>query len=282
MFVDMNMTIASRAAPAADHQEPSMRTDSTLTVATSYGAIPVTISARGSGRPVLLLHGGAGPASVSGFADLLAEGTRTRVITPTHPGFGGTPRPPALETVAGLADLYACLLDVLDLDDVTVIGNSLGGWIAAELALRHSPRVGRIAIVDAVGIEVPGHPVADFFALTPAQIAEHSYYDPSKAVIPDPTTLPPAARQIALGNREALATYGGTMADAGLSARLGSIDVPALVLWGEADRIADPDYGRAYAAAIPGARFVLLEHTGHVPQVETPQALLDAVRDLVA
>ena len=258
-----------------------MSIESTVTITTSAGRMPVTISERGSGGSVLLLHGGAGHASVASFADLLAERTGTRVITPTHPGFGGTPRPETLATVAGLAELYSGLLDALDLDDVTVIGNSLGGWIAAELALRRQSRLGRIALVDAVGIEVPGHPVTDFFALTPAQIAEHSYYDPSKAVIPDLATLPLAAREIALGNRTALSVYGGAMTDPALLTRLRSIDLPGLVIWGEADRIADSDYGRAYAAAIPGAQFVLLERTGHVPQIETPEALLNAVAPFV-
>jgi len=259
-----------------------MSTDTTLIVTTSAGRIPVTIGERGSGRAVFLLHGGAGPASVADFADLLASRSGARVITPAHPGFAGTPRPEALATIAGLAELYAGMLDTLDLDDVTVIGNSIGGWITSELALRHVPRVGRIALVDAVGIDVVGHPVADFFSLSPAQIAEHSYYDPSRAVIPDLSTLPPAARQLARGNRDALATYGGSMSDAGLLERLPSIDVPALVLWGEADRIADSDYGRAYAEAIPGAQFMLLKGTGHVPQVETPEILLDALQGFIA
>lgn len=262
-----------------------MSTGSTLTITTSAGEIPVQLGDhRGEpdGRAVLLLHGGAGPASVTGFAELLADRTGVRVIVPAHPGFGGTPRPDALATVAGLAELYDGLLDALDLAGVAVIGNSLGGWIAAELALRHSPRVARVVLVDAVGIHVPDHPVVDFFALAPARIAEHSYHDPSTAVIPDPATLPPAAREILLGNRAALAVYGGGMTDPGLLSRLPSIDVPALVVWGEADRIAVPDYGRAYAAAIPGARFVLLERTGHVPQIETPEALLGALREFVA
>ena len=79
------------------------------------------------------------------------------------------------------------------------------------------------------------------------------------------------------GNRAALAVYGGAMADPTLRERLASILVPALVLWGESDRIADPDYGRAFAAAIPGGRFRLLHGTGHVPQIETPQLLLAAI-----
>ncbi|TMF79879.1 MAG: alpha/beta fold hydrolase, partial [Chloroflexi bacterium] len=83
------------------------------------------------------------------------------------------------------------------------------------------------------------------------------------------------------GNRAALAVYGGTpsMVDPTLRQRLGAVSVPALVLWGESDRIADPDYGRAYAEAIPTARFQLLTGTGHVPQIETPQLLLSAIRD---
>lgn len=261
-----------------------MTIESTLTITTTAGEIPTTISERGSDhtdRSVLLLHGGAGPASVAAFADLLAEDAATHVIAPTHPGFGGTLRPGSLSTIAGLAELYDALLEALDLEDVTVVGNSIGGWIAAELALRHPSRVTQLALVDAVGIAVPEHPVVDFFALTPPQIAEHSYYDPAKAVIPELAMLPPAAREIALGNRATLAVYGGAMADPELLSRLASIHVPTTVFWGEADRIVDPDYGRAYAAAIPNARFVLLEETGHVPQLETPLLLLDAIRGLI-
>jgi pimeloyl-ACP methyl ester carboxylesterase len=90
-------------------------------------------------------------------------------------------------------------------------------------------------------------------------------------------------RAVMAGNREALAVYGGTtMTDPGLRARLGRIAVPALVLWGDSDRIVDPDYGRAYAAAIPGAQFRVLAATGHMPQIETPAQLLGAIRDLAA
>jgi pimeloyl-ACP methyl ester carboxylesterase len=257
-----------------------MTTSISLTIPTSFGDVPLTADERGSGRPVVLLHGGAGPISVAGFADLLAEATGTRVIVPTHPGFGGTPRPESLTTIGGLAEVYAGLLDALDLQDATVIGNSMGGWVAAELALRGSARLGRFALVDSVGIEVEGHPVAG--SLAPAQLAEYSWYDPSKAPSLDPSKLPPAAQAIFAGNRAALALYGGAMTDPTLAGRLASVDVPALVLWGEADRIADPDYGRAFAAAIPGARFELLLRTGHVPQMETPDVLLEALRGFVA
>jgi pimeloyl-ACP methyl ester carboxylesterase len=255
-----------------------------LTIGTSFGDVPLSAvlfnsDERGTGRPVVILHGGAGPASVSGFADLLADATGTRVIVPTHPGFGGTSRPDALTTVGGLAEVYAGLLDALELEDALVIGNSIGGWITAELAVRGSQRLGRIVLVDAVGVEVAGHPVAS--GLTPAQLTQHAWYDPSKAPQVDPATLPPAVAEVLAGNRATLALYGGSMTDPTLLGRLAGVAVPALVLWGEADRIGDVDYGRAFAAAIPGARFEVLPGTGHLPQMETPDVLLEALKAFV-
>ncbi|WP_432824929.1 alpha/beta fold hydrolase [Dactylosporangium sp. CA-092794] len=239
----------------------------------------VTHTERGTGRAILLLHGGAGPQSVTGFAERLAAELPARVITPAHPGFDGTPRPETVATVADLAAVYDAFLDDLDLHDVTVIGNSIGGWIAAELALRGSARIGRVVLVDAVGIEVPGHPVADFFNLTFPQIAQASYYEPERYLI-NPDTMSEQARAVMAGNRAALAVYAGgpAMADPTLQPRLKGLTYPALVVWGDSDRIVDPDFGRAYAEAIPGARFVLLERTGHLPQIESPQALLAALR----
>jgi pimeloyl-ACP methyl ester carboxylesterase len=250
----------------------------TLTV-DEAGPIEVTVTETGTGRPFLLLHGGGGPQTFAGFAGLLASSRDARVITPVHPGFGGTVRPDALSTVGGLAALYVALLEELDLTDVTVVGNSLGGWIAAEMALLHSARIAGVIIMDGVGIEVPGHPIADFFSLTLDQVSQLSYHDPEKFGI-DPAQLPPAIAAAMPGNRASLAVYSGsTMSDPGLAGRLAGVKVPALVLWGEADRIADPDFGRGYAAAIPGARFQLLTGTGHLPQIETPEQTLEAIWD---
>jgi pimeloyl-ACP methyl ester carboxylesterase len=242
-----------------------------------FGAVEVSVTEKGEGHPVLLLHGGGGPVTVNGFAELLAAQRPARVITPTHPGFGGTPRPDSLASVPGLAALYIALVAELDLRDVTVIGNSIGGWIAAEMALLDTNRISSFVLVDAVAIDVPGHPIADFFSLTPRQVAELSYHDPDRFGI-DPSKLSPEALKGMAGNRATLAVYGGTsMNDAGLAERLAGVTTPTLVVWGDSDHIADADYGRAFADAIPGARFQLLRDTGHLPQIETPGALLDAV-----
>jgi pimeloyl-ACP methyl ester carboxylesterase len=239
----------------------------------------VTVAEAGSGRPFLLLHGGAGPFSFLSFGELLARERPARVLTPTHPGWNGTPRPDDLTTVRGLAELYAALLDQLDLTDVTVVGNSIGGWIAAELALLGSPRVSRVVILNGVGLAVPGHPVADFFSLTPAELTQLSYADPDRFRF-DPESLPEAQRSVLAANRQAIALFAGTtMADPTLAARLAAVTVPTCVLWGESDGIVDAEYGKAYAAAIPGAVHVPLPGAGHLPQLETPQQTLEAIWD---
>ena len=160
-----------------------------------------------------------------------------------------------------------------------MIGNSIGGWIAAELALLGSPRVRATVLVDAVGIEVEGHPVTDIFPLSLDELARLSYHDPAAFRI-DPGAMTEAQRAGMAANRAALQVYGGPrMTDPSLRGRLAAIAAPTLVVWGEADRIVDPDYGRAYAAAVPGAGFELLTETGHLPQLEAPEKLLWVVWD---
>jgi pimeloyl-ACP methyl ester carboxylesterase len=254
-------------------------TTKTLDVA-GIGPVGVTVEERGDGRASMVLHGGAGPQSVARFAQLLADHGGSRVVTPTHPGFGGTPRPDALNSVAGLAALYNGLLDDLGLEDVLVIGNSVGGWIAAEMALLGSPRISRVVLLDAVGIEVEGHAVADVSGLALPEIQDLSFHDPTPFRL-DPASLSDDQKAIVAAQGAALATYAGSpaMADPTLLGRLGGITVPTLVLWGESDQIVEPAYGRAFADAIPRARFEVLPATGHVPQMETPDLVLQAIRD---
>jgi pimeloyl-ACP methyl ester carboxylesterase len=249
-------------------------TTSIFTLPTSFGDIPVTVTERGQGAPVLLLHGGAGPDSVAGFADLLASRCPVRVLTPVNPGFGGTPRPGQLDSVRKLAEVYQILLDRLGLTGVTVMGSSIGGWVAAELTLIAGERAGRLILLDAAGLDSAEHPAADFFSLTLDQVVDLSYADPGAHRI-DLSAMTDAQKAIAAGNRAALLTYGGrSMTDPELAQRLAGIAVPTLVVWGEADQMMTPAYGKQYAAAIPGAEFYLMPGAGHLPQIEAADTLL--------
>jgi pimeloyl-ACP methyl ester carboxylesterase len=238
--------------------------------------VEITVADLDRTRPFLLLHGGGGPATMAGFTSLLAERMHSRVLLPVHPGFGGTPKAGALTGVTSLAAAYVALLDELDLADVTVIGNSFGGWLAAEIALCDSPRVSGAVIIDGIGLEVEGHPVTDVRGLSPAQIQALSWHDPGKAPAPPTGGGTGPAPDIA-----ALISYAGpAMSDPTLAGRLAHLDIPVHVVWGEADRIVDPEYGKAFADAIPLSTFTLLPRTGHLPQLETPEELLGALLDL--
>src|SRR5213082_2325550 len=167
--------------------------------------LSVRIDERGSGRPILVLHGGGGPQTVSGLAEALS--TRAHVLTPIHPGFGGEPRPEWFNSIDDLALTYLELLERLDLRDVMVVGFSIGGWIAAELAVRDTTRLGSIVLVDAVGIQVDGHEIADVFPLTPDELSALSYHNPAAFRI-DPATLRPDQVAAIAANFQALGVYG--------------------------------------------------------------------------
>jgi len=246
-------------------------------ITVDVGGVPITAVRVGAGQSVLVLHGGGGPMTVLPRAAAFAAARNAEVIVPVHPGFNGTSRPETLHTPRGLAELYLRMLDALDLEGVTVVGNSIGGWIAAEIAALGSSRVSGVVLVDAVGLVVPGHPYPDFFSLTPAEVAARSYHDPERFGV-DPSKLPPEIQAAMAGNRATLAVYGGDMADPTLANRLPSINVRVLVVWGAADRIADPEVGAAYAERIPGARLEIISDAGHLPQIETPTRLTELVR----
>lgn len=247
------------------------------------GPVPVTLIERGSGQAVLLLHGGAGPFSVAGFAELLASENAARVLIPVHPGFDGTPRPEQLDSIKALAAVYLQLINDLEVSDVCVIGNSIGGWIAAEIAIAESARpTGRISsvvLVDAAGLKLDAAPVPDFFQLSLDEIFTLSYFDPDRYRI-DPASLTDQQKAVRAANNATLLTYAGTaMSDASLLGRLPGVTLPTLVVWGAADRMIPAEHGRAYADAIPGAEYRVITSAGHLPQLETPGQLQAAVRE---
>lgn len=224
----------------------------------------------GSGQPVLLLHGGGGPETVAPFAGHLSA--RKRVLTPTLPGWNGTARPAGMDTIGDYAVAFLRRLTDDGLRDVVVIGSSIGGWIAAEMALRDdSGRVLRLVLVDAVGIEVEGEPVTDFYSLDPRGIVEHSFHDPDRFYV-DPATIPAEQAERQRANIATMSEVAGDMVDPGLRGKLAGVRSPALVVWGDSDRIVTPAYGRAYADAFADARFELITDAGHLPQLEKPDA----------
>jgi pimeloyl-ACP methyl ester carboxylesterase len=239
---------------------------------------------RGSGRPILFLHPGIGIDAKAPVLDRLAAGGR--VIAPSHPGFGRSDQPKDYNTIDDLAYFYLDLMAAMELRDAVVVGVSFGGWIAAEIAVKSCERIARLVLADALGIKVGDREtrdIADIFAMTEPQFVEHAFFDPEIGRLPY-LSMPEADLVAVARNREAMARYGWSpyMHDPKLKGRLHRVRVPTLVLWGAADRIVAPDYGRAYAAAIPQARFAAIERAGHFPHLEAPDEFARAVLDFAA
>jgi pimeloyl-ACP methyl ester carboxylesterase len=139
------------------------------------GPVELTVTTCRSGQPVLLLHGGAGPHPVTGSGELLATTHHVWRASPGPPGFGGTHRPDGLAGIPALAELHNGPIELLGLQDVTVTGNSIGGWTTAEIALPRSPRVsGSVLITAAIPDPPPG----------PCTVPPH---------VPAPHTVPPSS-----------------------------------------------------------------------------------------
>ncbi|WP_395850536.1 alpha/beta fold hydrolase [Cystobacter fuscus] len=236
---------------------------------------------QGEGRAFLLLHGGAGPASMSGLGGALAKNART--LVPTHPGFNGEPRPDRFTRIEDLVLMYLALLEKLDLRNVVVVGNSVGGWIAAELALRQSPRIAGIVLLNAVGIDtgVEGREIVDPSKLAPSERAALSFHAPERFSLAP--SGPEAAAAMA-NNQRTLRVYAGEpfMHEPTLRSRLAGMTLPALVAWGASDRIVDVEYGRLYARSIPGARFELIPEAAHFPHIERQEEVVRLIGGFAA
>jgi len=239
--------------------------------------LSLTVAEAGAGRPVLILHGGGGPATVAGLADHLSR--RAHTLTPVHPGWNGTPRPAWLTGVDDLALAYLHLLRDRGLQDVLVIGSSLGGWTAAEMAVRDTAGlITGLVLIDAVGIRVPDETVVDVFALDPRGMAELTWHDPDR-YFRDPAALPAEQRAVLQANMATLRTLAGgpAMDDPKLLHRLRRVRQPALLLWGADDRVVTPAYGAAYAAAFGDGRLAVIPDAGHLPHIEQPQVVLPLI-----
>jgi len=235
----------------------------------------VELIVRGQGRPLLYLHAGDGIEPSLGFIERLSRSFK--VTAASHPGFGASPRH-GFRDVHDLAYHYLDLLDALKLASPVVVGASFGGWVAAEMAIRAPTRLGSLVLIDAVGIKTTSpdqRDIADLFSLTPAALNELVYKRPPP--VPAPADIE-AARRIA-ANQETLSRYAWapTLHNPRLARWLHRITTPTLLLWGAEDRVVTPDYGRAYAKAIPGAKFQLIDDAGHFPEREQTEAVARAV-----
>ena len=242
----------------------------------------VRVKRAGAGAPLVLLHGAGGAANWHPFMARLAE--RFDVIVPEHPGFGGSEMPDWLDTVADLAIFYIDFLAALDLKEVHLVGLSLGGWIAAELAIRDTRRLASLTLVDAPGIRVLDVEQVDPFATNEEQSIRDLFHDQALAEQTIARALTPETEDTRLRNQLATAklSWEPRFYDPHMEKWLGRIDVPTLIVWGANDRLFPKPFAEAWQRRIPGARLAVIEACGHLPQVEKADAFVSVLQDFIS
>jgi pimeloyl-ACP methyl ester carboxylesterase len=235
----------------------------------------------GSGPTVLFLHGAGGVPQWLPFFDMLAQ--RHEILVPEHPGFGGSSDPPWVRSIADLALFYLDLVEEAGLDEIHLIGNSLGGWLAAEILIRDRARFKSLVQLAPAGIRVKGVPPGDNFIWGPEEALRNLYYDQSfadriLAVKPSEEQL-----DVMLRNRFTVAKLGWQPRwfDPDLEKWLHRIKLPALVVWGEDDKIMPAAYAPLWRERLPQARLIMLEKCGHLPHVEHAERVAREVSSFI-
>ncbi len=228
----------------------------------------------GEGPPILFLHGAGGFAPEHPYVAPLAA--RHRLIAPSHPGFGKSSLPDWIDSADDIAHIHLELLDRLGLDQVDVIGCSVGGWIAAELATKVPRMVRRLVLVGPVGVKtgpVDRLDVPDMFALSQGSLEKLLFHDPDR-MRADPARLTDEQLAIMVRNRETLAllAWEPYMHNPKLPYRLHRVTAPTLFLRGASDGLVSAEYLAAYARLLPNARTDTIAAAGHAPHLEQPEA----------
>jgi pimeloyl-ACP methyl ester carboxylesterase len=239
----------------------------------------------GSGDPVLVLHGAGGHQGWRRYIQALAE--RYTVYVPSHPGYGQSERPGWLESMNDLACFYTWFMEQQGLDGVRAIGFSMGGWLAAEIAVACRHAFSRLMLVDPIGIKPNDGEIADIFIISPAQVLELMFHDPKQVPEydeiygqePTPEQVETAERNREMAVRLIWKPYAH---DPRLPQLLARVSIPTRIVWGRQDHLVPLECGQLYQKAIPGSELVVVDDCGHQPQIEKPDEFIKLALDFMA
>lgn len=230
---------------------------------------------KGEGQALLYLHGYNGMKAWASFQEILSQ--QFRVIAVEHPGFGESQRPDWVKTMDDLTFFYLDILDALKIDRAHVIGSSLGGWLAADLASRYSHRIDKLILVGAMGLHLLDPTYPDIYMISEEEHRELRYDDPKQTVEEEASFLETARAN----TMTARLAWNPRFHDPKLKFRLHRLIAPTLLVWGESDGIVPLAYAHRYQQLIPHARLEIVARSGHVPQFEQPESFCSTVTEFL-
>jgi pimeloyl-ACP methyl ester carboxylesterase len=238
----------------------------------------------GSGPPLLFLHGAGGNPGWQPYLDNLAQ-THT-VYAPSQAGFDGTPRPPWISTITDLAHFNQSMVRELGLRDYVLVGFSMGGWVAAEMAAMDHHNLKGLVLVDAAGIKPVHGEIAEIFMVSAQTRMNQRFYDISQVPNGEEYQREPTAEEqlVAHSNQEMASRlcWRPYLHNPSLPFYLGRVDTPTLLVWGRQDAIIPVECGEMFQAALSNARLQVIENCGHSPALEKPGEFVAAVNGFLA
>ena len=222
----------------------------------------ITLTRGGKGPTLLYLHGPDGASSVRPAMELLAR--KHEVLVPEHPGFGGSDEPEWLDNIHDLAYFYLDFCEQLDLRNVHLVGSSLGGWLALEMAVRDRARLTRLTLAAPLGIHVPGVKRGDPFLWSPEEKARH---------------LGDASIDVKNQYTFARLAWEPRLFDPHLAKWLHRVKVPTQIIWGERDPLLPSAYAAEFQKLIAGSRVDIVKDCGHLPALEKPEQFARLVEE---
>ena len=229
----------------------------------------------GAGPALVLLHGGGGTGK-AWTSQLRHFGERYRVIAPDLPGFGQSGRNSLVQRVDDLAPWLLAWLDALGVDRFLLAGNSMGGRVALSAAQSAPERTVALVLLSAVGVRLPKVPIQNPLAVSPARFIDHMVYDPQHFRRITPFRTLEDAKELAQG-RMAYAAYQSSGIEVPANLMLSKISMPSLLIWGRHDTVIPLAYGEALVKALPDAELLVLERVAHLPHMEDPDAVNQAI-----
>ena len=237
------------------------------------------------GRPSLLyLHGAGGNAGWQDYHETLAR--KYTVYAPSLPGFNGTPRPDWISTITDMAHFTLDMAQALGLKNYVLMGSSMGGWLAAEMAAMDHHNLKALVLIDAAGIRPKDGEIAEIFMVSAQARAGLRFHDPSQvpnyAELSRDPTPEEAAVQHANAEMASRLCWKPYLHNPSLPHYLGKVKTPSLIVWGRQDAIIPVECAELYGQALPHSRVSIIDNCGHSPQVEKPGEFAFAVDNFLS